>query len=91
MIWVALVAFFGTVATGLTTWFVARRQASGKVETTEAASLWTESANIRQELRNEAKELRDRVTTLEKEVRDCHGQSFDLQRRLAQLERGGSV
>lgn len=85
-VWIALVALLGTGMTGAVTWAIARRATSGRIETTEAASLWTESANIRTELRLEAKELRERIGTLQSEVRDCHGESLELKKRLATLE-----
>lgn len=85
-VWIAVIALLGTVATGLGTWLVARRDSSGTVATSEAATLWAESQTIRRELRDEISQLRGSIDTLRTEVRNCHDESAQLQVRLAALE-----
>jgi len=82
----AVVALFGTIATGFGTWLVARRSTSGSVRTSEAETLWSESQAIRTELREEVKGLRLSVDQLRVEVRDCHTDGAALRQRLSALE-----
>jgi predicted nuclease with TOPRIM domain len=49
------------------TYLTVRRQRSGRIQTTEAADLWSESTKLRQELRAELEGLRERVRELEVE------------------------
>lgn len=51
------------IASG-TTYFVARRKGSGRIETSEAADLWAESQAMRRELRDEVKDLRAQIKDL---------------------------
>lgn len=53
--------FAGVIVSGLVTYFIARRNTSGNISTSDAASLWAESNALR-------KEYRDRAELLEKRL-----------------------
>jgi len=83
---IAILSLAGTAVTGLATWLVAARAASGRVQTTDAATLWEESRAIRIELRKEADLLRQRVDKLSEEVEECHAEGMELRKRLVLVE-----
>lgn len=58
----------GGALTALVAWLVSRRQHSGRVDTSEAASLWAESQAMRQELRAEVIASRGEVSSLRTEL-----------------------
>jgi hypothetical protein len=83
---VVVVALLGAVGVGVTalgTYLVARRQASGDVGTSDAATLWKESQEMRRELRDEVIRLRADVTRLELEI---HRQSQEIRKLRERLE-----
>lgn len=49
--------FAGVVVSGLVTYIIARRNNSGSISTSDAASLWKESNTLRQEYRERAESL----------------------------------
>lgn len=53
--------FAGVVVSGIVTYFIARRNTSGNISTSDAASLWQESNTLR-------KEYRERAENLEKQL-----------------------
>lgn len=53
----ALIGIVGAVTTGVVTWLVARRQRSGRINTTEAETLWEE----RRLMAVENREANDRI------------------------------
>lgn len=53
--------FAAAVVTGLVTWFIAKRQSSGSISTSDAASLWAESNALRTEYRIRAEKLEDQL------------------------------
>ena len=53
--------FAGVVVSGVVTYFIARRNTSGSISTSDAASLWKESNDLR-------KEYRERAENLEKQL-----------------------
>lgn len=57
-----LLVFAGVVVSGLVTYFIARRNTSGNISTSDAASLWKESNALRQEYRDRAELLEKRLT-----------------------------
>lgn len=63
-----LLGILGTVAGAVVTYLVARRQRSGAVATSEAATLWAEGTQMRRELRDEVVALREEVKRLRDEV-----------------------
>lgn len=64
----ALFALAGASSAAIAAWLVARRKASGRIETTEAATLWEESQAMRKELREEAVVLRQEVLAMREEA-----------------------
>lgn len=66
---IAVIGFVAAIITGLVSWAVARRRNSGNIDTSDAASLWTESTQMRKDLRNE-------VDGLRKELKEA-GMKFD--------------
>lgn len=58
----------GGALTALVAWWVAKRQRSGRVDTSEAASLWAESQAMRQELRAEVVASRTEISSLRTEL-----------------------
>lgn len=57
-----ILVFAGVVVSGLVTYFIARRNSSGSISTSDAASLWKESNDLRQEYRERAELLEKRLT-----------------------------
>ncbi len=53
-----LIPLLGVILAPLLTYLVARRRSSGKVDTTEAATLWVEAGKMREEYRTEAESCR---------------------------------
>lgn len=56
--------FAGVVVSGIVTYFIARRNNSGSISTSDAASLWKESNDLRQEYRSRAESLEAQLTTV---------------------------
>lgn len=66
MNWLTPVLIFaGVLTSGLVTYLVARRNSSGNISTSDAASLWKESNDLR-------KEYRDRAELLEKRLEEVN-------------------
>lgn len=75
-----LAAIFGAIATGagaFVAWLLGRRGKSGRINTSEAETLWEEAGKIRAELRadteqckRELGEARTRISALEARVRE---------------------
>jgi hypothetical protein len=77
----------GAVAAAFITYLVARRQSSGRIATSDAATLWAESQSMRKELRDECESLRGEVGTLRGEVVFLRGEVSRLRQRLTRYER----
>lgn len=52
-----VLVFAGVVVSGVISYFIARRNNSGSISTSDAASLWEESNSLRQEYRERAEKL----------------------------------
>lgn len=63
-----VLVFAGIVVSGLVTYFIARRNASGNISTSDAASLWKESNALRQEYRDRAELLEKRLTEVNEKL-----------------------
>lgn len=59
-----VLVFAGVVVSGLVTYFIARRNNSGSISTSDAASLWKESNDLRQEYRQRAESLEAQLTAV---------------------------
>lgn len=77
----AAIAGLAVATTSLVTWRVAKRQRSGQVGTSDAATLWAASEQIRLELRAEVVDLRAQAVVLLAKI-------DRLEKRLADLSRG---
>lgn len=73
-----LAAVFGPLAAYL----VAKRQFSGKIETSDAKELWAESRAIREWSSRRVTELEDRNSALERRIAHLEDENAELHRRL---------
>lgn len=81
-----LIAIFApTIAAGVT-YFVARRISSGRVATSDASDLWTESQSMRRELRDEVKELRSMITDLKQKIDALETEKFVSIQKIIELQ-----
>lgn len=71
-------AIIGAVVASLGTYIAAARRLSGKIDTSEAQSLWAESASIRDDYRNRIAHAEERQAALEKRVADLEKANTDL-------------
>jgi len=72
----------GTLVTQLGIWLIARRAKSGRIDTSEAATLWAESQAIRTELREELAELRRENENLRRENADLKMEVAAIRRQI---------
>lgn len=68
--WFILLGFVATIASSVVTYRIAKRKTSGSIDTSDAATLWSESKAMRKELRDEVILLRDEVVSLKKTLVD---------------------
>lgn len=62
MEWITpLLVFAGVVVSGFATYLIARRNSSGNISTSDAASLWKESNQLRAEYKERAEKLEARL------------------------------
>lgn len=74
------VALVAAMAGPLVTYFIAARRFSGKIATSDAAQLWTESRDIRNWSQARITELNALVSRLEARVDALESGNLDLQR-----------
>lgn len=58
----AIAVVLVAIISGVVTWLASRRTKSGKIDTSEAATLWDEGTNMRKELREEVTSLKTQLT-----------------------------
>lgn len=87
-----VLAALTAISASLVTWLVARRRTSGRVDTTEASTLWQEGAAMRAELRDETVSLRaemvrmrDEAVVLRSEASTLRGEASSLRDEMAAL------
>lgn len=68
----------GAVVAALGTYIAAAKRLSGKINTSEAESLWAESSSIREDYRNRIAHAEERQAALEKRVADLEKANTDL-------------
>jgi predicted nuclease with TOPRIM domain len=75
-------------------WLIARRTSSGRVDTTEAATLWAESKQMRSELRDEITvlraglaEMQSELAALRTETAECRAESASLRKEIMSLRK----
>jgi len=67
--WVPIVlGAIGAAVSGYVAWLVARRQRSGKIDTTEAADLWKEGKDMRDALIAQIVSLEAKIVALEAKI-----------------------
>lgn len=81
----AILSLVGVVIGPIITWKIAKRNTSGSIDTSEAATLWAESNEMRKELRDEVvtlrtelKAVRDYAANLEKDNIQSHKKINEL-------------
>lgn len=89
-----VLVFAGTVVGGLVTYFVARRNTSGNVSTSDAASLWKESNQLRSEYKERAEKLEARLEEVNnqlsevmKQLTDMKGNNMVMESQIKELQR----
>ena len=82
-----IVGVIGAAITGLVAWSVAKRQRSGKIDTTEAETLWAEGQAMRHELREENFQLRTEVLALRAEITAWRVEAVALRVKVEALAR----
>lgn len=84
MDWITpLLVFAGVIVSGLVTYFIARRNTSGNINTSQAAELWAESNKLRAE-------YKERAEKLERQLEDVNEQLSEVMKQLANLREDGS-
>jgi len=83
--WAIALPIVGVVATPLLSYLVSRRKSSGRIDTSEAQSLWDEAAAQREAYREEATQLREEAKALRAEVAALRAEVLELTSSLAQL------
>lgn len=63
--WSIIIPIIGVIVAPILTYIVAVRKTSGRVDTTEAATLWAEAEKMREIYRQEGIELRAQIRSLE--------------------------
>lgn len=63
-----VLVFAGVIVSGLVTYFIARRNSSGNISTSDAASLWKESNALRQEYRERAESLEEQLEAVNEKL-----------------------
>lgn len=77
--WLTPVAVFaGVVVSGGLTYLVARRNNSGSISTSDAASLWKESNDLRQEYRQRAEQLEKQLEEVNNKLQTVMGELTKL-------------
>lgn len=74
-----VLVFAGVAVSGIVTYFIARRNSSGSISTSDAASLWKESNDLR-------KEYRDRAELLEKRLEEVNTKLQSVMEELGTLK-----
>lgn len=89
-----MLVFAGTVVGGLVTYFVARRNTSGTVSTSQAAELWAESNKLRAEYKDRAEKLEHRLQEVNNQLSEVVTQlntlkidSVGMENRIQELQR----
>lgn len=82
LIGAAVVAVVGAGIAAMVTYLVARRTSSGRIGTSDAATLWAESQAMRAELRGEVVSLRAEIFSMSKEIHELKEEIRELRRRL---------
>lgn len=84
--WVPVIlGVVGAAFSALAAYAIAKRQRSGKIDSSEAETLWAEGQQMRQELRAETVTLREEVLALRSEAVAARNESSAMRLELATL------
>jgi len=83
MTWTAVVPLIGIIVAPLLTYLVARRRSSGRIDTTEAATLWTEAEKLRKLYQDEAERLRKELTGVQEQLATLSAEITVLRKEIA--------
>lgn len=83
----ALIGVLGALVVAGGAYFAAARRLSGKIATSEAASLWEESKSIRDDYRDRLREADDRVVRLEERIAEAERHANKMARENLELLR----
>lgn len=76
---VAMFVFAGVAVSGMVTWLVARRQNSGSVSTSDAATLWVELNAIKDEYKDRSEKYELRLEENNRQLQEVLTQLTSLQ------------
>lgn len=82
-----VIGAIGAVTVAVGTYLVARRQGSGKIATSDAATLWSESQAMRRELREEVVMLRQELAGTRVQLNDVMAEANTLRLEVQRLRR----
>lgn len=82
-----VIALVAALAMPVVAYFVAARRLSGRINTSDASSLWQESANLRQEYKEEIRLLRRELASCEERVGNVEERNRSLSRENVELRR----
>jgi chromosome segregation ATPase len=92
-VWGPLGIVLASIITGLVTWSIAqrtssdtRRTTSGRIDTSDAATLWEEAQKLRTEYREEVSALRTRQTDLERQLATAQSSLGDAKAKLGEAQ-----
>ena len=90
--WVPVVlGVVGALVSAAGAYIIAKRQRSGRIDTTEAETLWAESQAMRTELRNRAETLEAEVIALRAELAAQRIESAAMREEMVALRQEGIV
>lgn len=85
--WITPVAvFLGVIVSSGVTYLIAKRNTSGSISTSDAASLWKESNDLRQEYRERAELLEKRLTEVNEKLQAVMEELSTLKANSATME-----
>lgn len=83
---ISLVGPIGVIVTSIITWRVAVRKNSGKIDTTEASTLWAEASKMREAYRAEVERQDKEIEDLRKTLSEVKTENTALRTRVTDLE-----
>lgn len=93
-IWVAIIVLVGGLATTVATFLISRRNNSGSISTSDAASLWAESNALRAEYKQRAEKLEARLEEVNNQLSqvmvqlsDMKGNNLAMENKVKELQR----
>lgn len=81
----AIIGISVAAASAVSAYAIARRRMGGRIDTTDAATLWKESQDMRRELRDELVSAREEVEHLRSELGACRKELENLREEVAHL------